>query len=37
MTLQKLHLHAAPEHSKDYQQDKQQSTADCVNLMSRLQ
>jgi len=37
MTLQKLYLHAAPEQLQDYQQDKQQSTADCVNFMSRLQ
>jgi len=37
MTLQKLHLHAAPEKLQDYQQDKQQSNADFVNLLSRLQ
>lgn len=36
MALQKPHLHATPEQLQEYQQDKQQSAADCINFMSRL-
>jgi hypothetical protein len=36
MALQRLHLRATPQQLQEYQQDKQQSAADCVKFMNRL-